>query len=69
MVARAVCFSNVTLAGFVSKKFESKIRAMIIRIAARTRSVEIDDPRNFKAFSMRIEGHFRSIRAHIDRAP
>lgn len=29
---------------------------MIIRIIASSRSVEIDDPRNFKAFSVRIEG-------------
>jgi predicted transcriptional regulator len=58
MVVGVVCFSNAALAGFGSKKFESKIRAMIIRIAAETRSIEIDDPRNFKAFSVRIEGHF-----------
>jgi predicted transcriptional regulator len=31
---------------------------MIIRIVAATRSIEIDDPRNFKAFSVRIEGRF-----------
>jgi len=31
---------------------------MIIRIVAQSRSVEIDDPRNFKAFSVRIEGRF-----------
>jgi hypothetical protein len=31
---------------------------MIIRISAPGRSVEIDDPRNFKAFSVRIEGSF-----------
>ena len=29
---------------------------MIIRIIGANRSVEIDDPRNFKAFSVRIEG-------------
>jgi len=29
---------------------------MIIRVIASIRSVEIDDPRNFKAFSVRIEG-------------
>ena len=29
---------------------------MIIRIIGASRSVEIDDPRNFKAFSVRIEG-------------
>ena len=29
---------------------------MIIRVVASSRSVEIDDPRNFKAFSVRIEG-------------
>ena len=29
---------------------------MIIRLIATSRSIEIDDPRNFKAFSMRIEG-------------
>jgi hypothetical protein len=31
---------------------------MIIRISAASRSIEIDDPRNFKAFSVRIEGPF-----------
>jgi predicted transcriptional regulator len=31
---------------------------MIIRIIASSRSIEIDDPRNFKAFSVRIEGAF-----------
>ena len=31
---------------------------MIIRISARGHSIEIDDPRNFKAFSVRIEGSF-----------
>ena len=31
---------------------------MIIRIIASSRSVEIEDPRNFKAFSVRIEGRF-----------
>ena len=29
---------------------------MIIRLIASSRSVEIDDPRNFRAFSVRIEG-------------
>ena len=29
---------------------------MIIRIVASSRSIEIDDPGNFKAFSVRIEG-------------
>jgi predicted transcriptional regulator len=29
---------------------------MIIRIIGASRSVEIDDPENFKAFSVRIEG-------------
>jgi predicted transcriptional regulator len=29
---------------------------MIIRLIAANRSIEIDDPRNFKAFSVRIEG-------------
>ena len=29
---------------------------MIIRIIASSRSVEIDDPTNFRAFSVRIEG-------------
>jgi predicted transcriptional regulator len=29
---------------------------MIIRVIASSRSVEIDDPGNFKAFSVRIEG-------------
>jgi hypothetical protein len=31
---------------------------MIIRIIASSRSVEIEDPQNFKAFSFRIEGPF-----------
>jgi hypothetical protein len=31
---------------------------MIIRISAASRSIEIDDPRNFKALSVRIEGSF-----------
>jgi predicted transcriptional regulator len=31
---------------------------MMIRIIASSRSVEIDDPTNFKAFSVRIEGRF-----------
>jgi hypothetical protein len=31
---------------------------MIIRIIASSRSVEIEDPQNFKAFSVRIEGPF-----------
>jgi len=31
---------------------------MIIRIIASERAVEIDDPQNFKAFSVRIEGSF-----------
>jgi len=29
---------------------------MIIRLIAKDRSIEIDDPRNFRAFSVRIEG-------------
>jgi hypothetical protein len=29
---------------------------MIIRVIGASRSTEIDDPRNFKAFSVRIEG-------------
>ena len=29
---------------------------MIIRLVASSRSIEIDDPKNFKAFSIRIEG-------------
>ncbi len=31
---------------------------MIIRIVAKDGSIAIDDPRNFKAFSVRIEGGF-----------
>jgi len=31
---------------------------MIIRITASSQAIEIDDPRNFKAFSVRIEGSF-----------
>ncbi|MBN8989017.1 MAG: hypothetical protein J0H42_12275 [Rhizobiales bacterium] len=33
---------------------------MIIRLVASSRSVEIDDPRNFRAFSVRIEGNMDS---------
>ena len=33
---------------------------MIIRVIASSRSVEIDDPRNFRAFSVRIEGSVAS---------
>ncbi len=33
---------------------------MIIRIIASSRSIEIDDPRNFQAFSVRIEGPMAS---------
>ena len=33
---------------------------MIIRVIASSRSVEIDDPKNFKAFSVRIEGAMES---------
>jgi hypothetical protein len=29
---------------------------MIIRLVAKSRSIEIDDPKNFRAFSVRIEG-------------
>jgi predicted transcriptional regulator len=29
---------------------------MIIRVVASSRAIEIDDPRNFKSFSVRIEG-------------
>lgn len=31
---------------------------MIIRAIAATHSIELEDPRNFKAFSVRIEGTF-----------
>jgi predicted transcriptional regulator len=31
---------------------------MIIRVVASSRSIEIDDARNFKAFSVRVEGSF-----------
>ena len=33
---------------------------MIIRVVASSRSVEIGEPRNFKAFSVRIEGAMES---------
>ena len=33
---------------------------MIIRVIASSRSVEIDDPENFRAFSVRIEGAMES---------
>lgn len=35
---------------------------MIIRIIASSRSMEIDDRRNFRAFSVRIEGSMASAR-------
>jgi hypothetical protein len=39
---------------------------MIIRIIASSRSVEIDDPENFKAFSVRIEGSMDiAVRAEL----
>ena len=31
---------------------------MIIRIVASSRSIELDEPRNFRAFAVRIEGAF-----------
>ena len=34
---------------------------MIIRIIAAGRSIEIDDPRNFRAFSIRIEGSMDAV--------
>lgn len=34
---------------------------MIIRIIASSRSVAIDDPRNFRAFSVRIEGSMDAV--------
>jgi hypothetical protein len=34
---------------------------MIIRIIALSRSIEIDDPRNFRAFSVRIEGSMDTV--------
>ena len=34
------------------------VEAMIIRISAPSQTIEIDDARNFKAFSVRIEGSF-----------
>jgi hypothetical protein len=34
---------------------------MIIRIIASSRSIEIDDPRNFRAFSVRIEGSMDAV--------
>jgi hypothetical protein len=37
---------------------ETETELMIIRIIASDRQVEIDDARNFKAFSVRIEGPF-----------
>jgi predicted transcriptional regulator len=33
---------------------------MIIRITGASRGIEIDDPKNFKAFSVRIEGPIRA---------
>ena len=31
---------------------------MIIRIVASSRSIELDEPRNFRAFAVRMEGAF-----------
>jgi predicted transcriptional regulator len=39
---------------------------MMIRIIASHRSVEIDDARNFKAFSVRIEGRFHDQAAEAE---
>jgi hypothetical protein len=39
---------------------------MIIRIIAASRSVEIDDIRNFRAFSVRIEGRFDDSAAEAE---
>jgi hypothetical protein len=33
---------------------------MLIRIIAATRSIELDDARNFRAFAVRIEGKFEN---------
>ena len=48
---------------------------MIIRLVAASHSLEIDDPKNFKAFSLRVEGLLDAVaqavlgRAHIEHAP
>jgi hypothetical protein len=34
---------------------------MIIRLVAASHSLEIDDPKNFKAFSLRVEGLFDAV--------
>jgi len=39
---------------------------MIIRVIASSRSIEIADPRNFKAFSVRIEGGFDGATAEAE---
>jgi hypothetical protein len=39
---------------------------MIIRIIAASRSIELDDPRNFRAFAVRMEGSFdEPVRAEL----
>lgn len=39
---------------------------MIIRIIAASRSIELDDPGNFRAFAVRMEGSFdNSVRAEL----
>jgi hypothetical protein len=39
---------------------------MIIRIIAASRSIELDDPGNFRAFAVRMEGSFDdSVRAEL----
>jgi hypothetical protein len=41
---------------------------MIIRIIGASQAIEIDDPRNFKAFSVRIEGPIEAeIRSELRR--
>jgi predicted transcriptional regulator len=39
---------------------------MMIRIIASSRSVEIDDPANFRAFSVRIEGPFDDTKVEAE---
>jgi predicted transcriptional regulator len=39
---------------------------MIIRVIAPRRVIEIDDPQNFKAFSVRIEGAFDGPAAQVE---
>jgi hypothetical protein len=45
---------------------KTEYQTMMIRIIAASRSIELDDPGNFRAFAVRMEGSFDdSIRAEL----